>query len=141
MRPNVTQPRRLAVCTAIALALLAPLSASAQSQLDVSQAQAFMGNWVVAMDTDFGPFSFNVDIVDQGGKVAVNVGSPEMGGSQSVTNVTRNGEQLVMNWDLDAQGQVVDAMMTLEPNGANLDAEFDVAGGQFVAAGVGTRAN
>jgi hypothetical protein len=139
MRPNILAPRVLAVTAAAALALFAPAASSAQSTLDASQAQAFLGNWVVSMDTDFGPFSMDVAISDQAGKVAVQVGAPEIG-TQEVTNVAVAGEMLVLAWDADAQGQVVDILLSLTPAGENLTASFEAAGGQFFAEGVATRA-
>jgi hypothetical protein len=135
---NITA-RRLTMGLAMITALLSPLATSAQSQLDVGQAQAFMGNWVIAIESDFGPFTMNLELTDQGGKVAASIGSPELGGMQSITDISRDGEGLVLAWEMDAQGQIVDATMTLDPNGENLDASFEAAGGQFMADGVGTR--
>jgi hypothetical protein len=125
---------------ALILTLLSPLAASAQSQLDVAQAQAFMGKWVIAIESDFGPFSMNLEITNQDGKVAASIGAPEMGGMQSVTDISRDGEGLVMSWEMDAQGQFVPATMTLAPAGANFSATLDVADGQFMAEGVATKA-
>lgn len=139
MRPNITAPRLLAASVAVALALLSPAASSAQSQLDVSEAQAFLGNWTVSIDSDFGPIEMDLALADQGGKVAANVGSADLG-SVEVTNVTRDGEKLVLAWDAEAQGQVFDAMLSLVPDGENLNADFEAAGGQFFASGVATRA-
>jgi len=139
MRPNTLAPRLLAASVAVTLALLSPAASSAQSQLDASEAQAFLGNWTVDIDSDFGPFSMDLALADQGGKVAANIGSVDLG-SMEVTNVTRDGEQLVLAWDAEAQGQVFDAMLTLVPDGDNLTANFEAAGGQFFASGVATRA-
>lgn len=125
---------------ALALGAAAPAQAEAQSQLDVSQAQAFLGTWVVSMDTDFGPFSMDLDLQDEGGKVAASMGSPEMGGSQPITDVTRAEESLVLRFTADAQGQVVDIEVSLVPNGDDLDVYFDVGQGMFSAVGVATRA-
>jgi hypothetical protein len=138
MRPNILAPRLLAAAAAVALTLSSPAVSSAQSELDVSEAQAFLGAWVVSIDSDFGPFSMDLEIADQGGKVAANVGSPDLG-TQEVTNITRDGEQLVLAWDADAQGQVVDIMMSLQPDGEDLATTFEAAGGQFYAQGVATR--
>ena len=120
-------------------AALAPATAAAQSQLDVAQAQAFLGEWLVNMDTEFGPFSMNLDIIDQGGKVAATMGSPEMGGDQAITDITRSEESLVLRFMGNAQGQSFDVAIALVPNGENLDVYFEVGQGQFSAQGVGTR--
>jgi hypothetical protein len=129
-----------ALCAALLGAATGPAAASAQSQLDASQAQAFLGKWVVDMQTDFGPFQMNLDIADQSGKVAASMGSPEMGGSQPVTDITRSEESLVLKFTADAQGQMVDIEVSLVPNGSDLDVYFDVGQGQFSASGTATRA-
>jgi len=139
MRPIVLTPKVFAVTAAAALALFAPAASSAQSALDASEAQAFLGNWVVSMDTDFGPLAMDLAISDQGGKVAAQVTAAELG-TQEITNIARNGEMLVLSWDADAQGQIVDILMSLTPDGENLAASFEAAGGQFFAEGVATRA-
>ena len=124
----------------LALGAAIPAQAQAQSQLDVSQAQAFLGSWVVNMDTEFGPFTMDLDVEDQGGKVAASMGSPEMGGSQPITDVTRSEESLVLRFTADAQGQILDIEVSLVPNGEDLDVTFDVGQGMFSAVGVATRA-
>jgi len=120
-------------------AVLSPFAASAQSQLDVAEAQAFLGNWNLSLQTDFGPFDLELKIEDQGGKVAAMVGSEEAGGLQNVTNITRSGEKLVLTYEIDAQGQITDVVLTLEPDDDALSAEFDVAGGTFTASGRATK--
>lgn len=124
----------------LALGAALPAQAEAQSQLDVSEAQAFLGSWVVNMDSDFGPFTMDLDVEDQGGKVAASMGSPEMGGSQPITDVTRAEESLVLRFTADAQGQMIDIEVSLTPNGESLDVYFDVGQGQFAASGTATRA-
>jgi len=131
--------RRLAGLALVA-ALVAPQQAAAQSQLDVSQAQAFLGSWVINMDTDFGPMVISMTIDDRSGKVGASVGSPEMGGTLEVTDITREGENLVLKYDIDAQGQMIDVSMSLAPAGENLDTVIEAAGGQFMTTALATRA-
>jgi hypothetical protein len=140
MRNRIHGTRRLAIGLALAGALLAPLHAAAQSQLDVAQAQAFLGSWVINMETDFGPMVINMTIDDRSGKVGASVGSPEMGGTLEVTDITREGENLVLKYDIDAQGQMIDVSMSLAPAGENLDTVISAAGGQFTTTAVATRA-
>ena len=131
--------RRLAGLALVA-ALVAPHQAAAQSQLDVSQAQAFLGSWVISMDTDFGPMVINMTIDNRSGKVGASVGSPEMGGMLEVTDITRAGENLVLKYDIDAQGQMIDVSMSLTPAGENLSTVIEAAGGQFMTTATATRA-
>ena len=132
--------RRLAMGLALAGALVAPIQASAQSELDIAEAQAFLGSWVIAMETDFGPMVINMTIEDRSGKVGANVGSAEMGGMVDVTDITRSGESLVLRYDIDAQGQLVDVSMSLAPDGENLATVIEAAAGQFMTTAVATRA-
>ena len=130
----------LALGVSLLGAAVLPAQAAAQSQLDTTQAQAFMGKWLVDMQTDFGPFQMNLDLTDQGGKVAGSMGSPEMGGSQEVTDISKSEESLVLRFSADAQGQMIDIEVALVPNGEVLDVYFDVGQGQFSATGTATRA-
>jgi hypothetical protein len=127
-----------AVLAALSAGML-PAGATAQSQLDASQAQAFMGKWLISMQTDFGPFQMDLDVADQGGKVAATIGSPEMGGNQEVTEITRAGESLVLEFEANAQGQIFDVSVALVPNGENLVVLFEVGTGEFSASGLATR--
>lgn len=125
----------------VAMAMLVPLAVSAQSDLDASEAQQFIGSWTVAMTSDFGDFTMDLEIQEEGGKVAASIGAPDMGGPmESVSDVTRNGEDLVLAWEMDAQGQLVPASLTLTPDGDGLTTMFSVADGQFMAPGEATRA-
>lgn len=140
MNSTIRLPRRLAFGLAVLGALTAPIQASAQSQLDVAQAQAFLGSWVISMQTDFGPMVINMSIEDRSGKVAASVGSPEMGGTLEVTDITREGESLLLKYDIDAQGQLIDVSMSLAPEGESLNTVIEAAGGQFMTTAVATRA-
>lgn len=140
MRTTLLTVPRLAAAAALVAVALAPPVLSAQSTVDASEAQAFMGAWVISMETEFGPFSMNLDIEDQDGKVAASIGSPEMGPEmQSISDISKEGESLVMMLEVDAQGQFFDISITVEPDGDNLAAWIETAGGEFAAGGVGTR--
>jgi hypothetical protein len=127
------------VAAALVGVFFSPRVASAQSQLDASEAGAFLGTWMVSLDTDFGAFDMDLEIVDQDGKVAVSIGSPEQG-MADVTDVSRSGESLVLEYEVDAQGQMFPISVTLARDGEGLTASFDF-GGQFSAVGTGTRAD
>ncbi len=70
---STLQVRRLAMAIALLGVVFSPRAASAQSELDASEAQAFLGTWTVSMETDFGGFEVEMKIEDQGGKVAASV--------------------------------------------------------------------
>jgi hypothetical protein len=141
MRQTKFTPRTLGTALAVAMALLSPVAVSAQSDLDASQAADFLGAWNVAIESDMGAFTMELELEDQGGKVAASIGVPEMGGPmQEINDIVRSGEGLTLSWEMDAQGQYVDAMMILSRDGDNLSTLLSIADGQFTASGVGTRA-
>ncbi len=145
MKTTLLQVRRLAVAAALLGAVVAPRAASAQSQLDASEAAAFMGEWNISFQSDFGLIEFPLELTDQGGKVAAKVGLPDFDGSGpgapvDVTDLSRSGEGLVMNYEFEAQGNLVPVSLTLTPDGEGLAAVFDLGGGAFSLSGTGTKA-
>ncbi len=146
MKTTLLHVRRLAVAAALLGAIVSPRAVSAQSALDASEAGAFMGSWSVSLQSDFGPLEFPLELTDQGGKVAAMVGLPDptgAGGGEtvSVTDISRSGEGLVLNYEFDAQGQLVPVSLTLTPDGEDLAAVFDIGGGAFSAGGTAKRAS
>jgi hypothetical protein len=129
---------------ALAVALLvtaAPSAASAQSALNASDAQAFLGSWTLAMTSDMGNFNMGLSLTDMAGKVGAVLDFPDAGMNQEITDVTKSGESLVLAFVGDAQGQTFDAVITLEPTGPNaVDVYFDIAAGAFAMTGTGTKA-
>jgi len=144
MKSTLLHVRRLAVAVALLVAVVAPQAASAQSELDASEAGAFLGSWAVSLQSDFGPIEFPLELTDQGGKVAASVGAldPSGGGGgemTAVTDITKSGDGLVLRYDFDAQGQLVDVSLTLTPSGDDLTAVFEIGGGAFSAGGTAKR--
>ena len=58
---------------------------------------------------------------------------------QTVTDITISGETLVLNYETDAQGQLISVTVTLERDGENVSFQFDAAEGAFSVSGTGTR--
>jgi hypothetical protein len=141
---STLQARRLAMAIALLGVVFSPRAVSAQSKLDASEAQALLGAWTVSMETDFGGLEVEMKIEDQGGKVAASVGAPDPSTGTTITteitDIKRSGEDLVLAYELDAQGQLMPVSMTLTPDGESLIAVFDVGGGLFSASGSATRA-
>jgi hypothetical protein len=123
----------------MALAASLPETASAQSSLDAAEAQAFLGDWSLNMDSPQGAFVMSLMITDSSGKVAASVGADELGGMQPVTNITRSGENLVLRYEINVQGQSAPVALTLMPDGAALNADMDFADGMFVMSGRATK--
>jgi hypothetical protein len=141
MKTTTLYIRRFAVVAALLGAVFSPASASAQSMLDTSEATAFLGNWNIALEAEFGGFDVGLEIEDQGGKVSASVTSGE-GGTQSVTDITRSGENVVLSYEMDYQGQLLPVSVTLTPgpDGEGFTADFDF-GGQLSASGAATPAD
>jgi hypothetical protein len=133
---------KLTKLTLAALALVAALTAdlSAQSQLDASEASAYIGSWTLSFTSDMGPFSMTADIRDMGGKVAATLSQADMGMNQEITDISKSGESLALAFQGDFQGQAFAAVITLEPPAGNESSVyFDINDGQFGMAGTGTK--
>ena len=145
MKSTLLHVRRLAVAAGLLGAVVLPRAASAQSDLDASEAGAFLGSWAVSLQSDFGPIDFPLELTDQDGKVAASVGvlDPSGGGGEmtAVTDITKSGEGLVLAYEFDAEGQLVPVSLTLTPSGEGLTAVFEIADGAFSAGGSATRAD
>jgi hypothetical protein len=138
MRITLVHVQRIALVAALAAAAVSP--ASAQSQLDTAQARAFLGNWMLPLVTDMGNMNLQLNIVDQGGKVAATFGDPTAGVMSNITDITRQGEQLVMNLMVDAQGQSIDVALQITQDGDGLNVDVNAMGGAFTASARATRA-
>ena len=129
---------RMALAIGLLVTVLSPAAVSAQSDLDTSEAEAFIGDWNLPMDSEFGSFELLLEIHDQDGRVAANIGAPDFG-MQSVTDITKSGETLILNYATDAQGQLISVTVTLERDGENILFQLDAAEGAFSIGGTGTR--
>ena len=123
----------------LVLAATSPHGVFAQSALDTSEAQAFLGAWSVAMESPQGNFVMDLEIQDSEGKVAASITADDMGGMQDVTDISRSGNDLVLRYDFFAQGQTVPVAVILTPAGDALDAAMDFADGMFVMYGRATK--
>lgn len=132
-------PRVALAFVAVAL-LAAPRPGAAQSQLDTAEAEAFLGSWDLPLQTEYGAFDVDLVITDQSGKLSVVIGSSDLGGTQEVVDVSRSGDHLVLNYDVDAQGQMFPVTMTLSRDGDDLAYSIDAGGGAYSVTGKGTRA-
>jgi hypothetical protein len=114
--------------------VVTPLKLAAQSSLAVADASKFMGTWVVAMDTPQGAFSMNVSISNKAGKVAGEISSDVLP-TQEITDISKSGEDLVLKYASDFQGQSFNVKITMSVDGSKGKVIFDAADGQFVMEG------
>ena len=128
---------RLLGTVALAIALSAGVGAA---QLAPADAGAFMGSWALMLDTPQGSFEQEMVLKDEGGKVVAEMSSQMQPDVQKVTDVTKNGNDLVLKFAGNFQGNPFDAVITLTPDGTDkCKVAFDINGGQFTMNGTGTK--
>ncbi len=110
----------------------------AASDLDIAEASAFVGDWTLSMNSPDGGFDSSLSVKDVGGKVAAQIGN-DFQGTLTITRISKSGDKLVLTYDSDYEGQPYDVVLTLTPDGDNLDVTMDLAGGYFVMDGTGTK--
>jgi len=123
-----------------ALVLSAALPASAQSGLATAQATAFLGTWTITLESPQGPFEQTLELKDAGGKVAAQITSAIAPEPTAVTDITKDGEDLVLKFNGDFQGTAFTAKITMTMQGSDkAKATFDVMDGQFVMDGTAVK--
>jgi hypothetical protein len=124
---------------AFALVLL-PLAALAEAQLAPADAGAFMGSWTLSLESPQGAFEQSLVLKDEGGKVVGEMSSQMAPEVQKVTDVKKEGDNIVLKFAGNFQGNPFDAAITLVPDGANkCKVTFDINGGQFTMNGTGAK--
>ncbi len=99
-----------------------------------------MGSWTLTLDSPQGAFEQNMVLKDEGGKVVAEISSQMQPEVQKVTDVTKNGTDLVLKFAGNFQGNPFDATITLTPDGTDkAKVTFDINGGQFTMSGTGTK--
>src|SRR5258706_16410723 len=128
---------RLAIV--VALCALGGSALRAQTApLMTADAATFMGAWLITLDSPQGPFTMTMTLTDVDGKVACELTSDAMP-AQKVTDIWKSGNDLVLKYQGDFQGQAFSAKVTLTPVEDKLGINFDVMDGQFMMSGVGTK--
>jgi hypothetical protein len=125
---------------AVVVALFALMGSAvrAQAPLPTSEAAKFMGAWVITLESPQGPFSMTLTVSDNAGNAAAELTSDIMP-AQKVTDISKSGDDLVLKYQGDFQGQAFAAKITLTPADDKLGVNFDVMDGQFMMTGVGTK--
>ena len=131
--------RHPSLLAAFVLVAALPLSASAQSDVAASEAQEFLGAWAASFESPQGELVLDIVITDVSGRVAASVGAEAMGGMQDVTDISLSAGELVLRYEIDAQGQMAPVALTLAPEGEGLYAMMDFADGMFVMEGLATK--
>ena len=133
--------KRLSVTAVVVLGVMlmvSPVVTGQASSLDSSEASAFMGTWVLTMETPRGANEQTVVIRDEAGEVAATLGGGR-GGQIDISDIARDGESLVLAFEREFQGNAIDVVLTLSLDGEVINAIQDIAGGQFSMTGSGKR--
>jgi hypothetical protein len=128
---------RLVGTIALAIALSTGLGAA---QLTPADAGAFMGTWTLSLDSPQGTFEQTMVLKDEGGKAVAEMSSQMAPEVQKVTDVSKKGNDLVLKFAGNFQGNPFDAEITLVPDGTDkCKVTFDINGGQFTMSGTGVK--
>jgi hypothetical protein len=134
--------RQLILVLALALAyVVTPLESVAlrAQSLAAAEASAFLGAWALGLDTPQGAFTLNLTLKDEGGKVVGSLSADIMPAPQTVTDISKDGNNLVLKYTIDAQGQTVPAKIVLVPDGDKWKANFELLDGQIKMEGTATK--
>jgi hypothetical protein len=122
----------------IAVVLALSSSISYAQALTAADLGSFMGTWSLVVDSPQGPFEQELVFKEEAGKVMAEMNSQL--GNQKITDVSKDGGNVVLKFAGDFQGQPFDAAITLTPDGTDkCKVSFDVNGGQFSMSGSGTK--
>jgi len=122
---------------AVVLALSSQLGAQALTVADLGM---FTGEWTLTLDGPQGPMEMNVNVKDDGGKAIAELTSQIQPEPLKITDLTKDGENVVLKFAGNYQGNPFDAAVTLTPDGTDkCKVTFDVNGGQFTMNGTGTK--
>lgn len=129
---------RLIGTIALVLALASSIT-SAQS-LTVADLGSFAGEWTLTLDTPQGAFEQSLIFKDEDGKAIAEMSNQMQPETQKVTDISKNGTDIVLKFSGNFQGNPFDAAITLTPDGTDkCKVSFDVNGGQFTMSGTGTK--
>jgi hypothetical protein len=119
---------RVAVVVAVCALIGSALSAQAPAPLPTADAAKFMGAWLLSLESPQGAFSMTMTLSDKDGNVAGELTS-DMASPQKVTDISKAGNDLVLKYQGDFQGQAFSAKITLTPVEDKLGINFDIMDG------------
>ena len=130
---------RLIVVLVSVLAVGPSRESAAQSSVSAAEAAAFLGAWTLGIDTPQGAVALDLTLKDEGGKVVGALSAPILPAPQAITDISREGNNLILKYTMEAQGQTIPAKISLVPDGEKWKASFDLADGQMKLDGTATK--
>ena len=122
------------------LLLAGPAAAGQASMLDASEASAFMGTWVIAMENPRGGGTRDQTVVirDEGGKAAARIEGGR-GGALDITDIAKDGDSLMLSFERSRRGRAFPIVLPLPLDGEMINASQDIGGGRFTVRGAGKK--
>jgi hypothetical protein len=123
------------------LAVVLALSSNtvASQTLAIADLGSFAGEWTLTIDSPQGPFEQSLAFKDEGGKAIAELNN-DMLGMTKVTDISKDGGNLVLKYAGNFQGTAFDAAVTLTPDGTDkIKVTFDVNAGQLSMSGSGIK--
>jgi hypothetical protein len=140
---------RFGFFAALAVMVLAFGASPVEAQL-AEGSEKFVGKWTVALEAPSGGGFAGaargggggggggaagggrrgpmiVDITQDGDKLVAQM-TGGMGGDQTITNVRRSGENLILNYSISAAGQSIPVTLRFIPDGEQMKVDLDFAG-------------
>jgi hypothetical protein len=121
------------------VALVGIASANLAAQVTATDAQKFLGAWTLGMETPQGAMTMDLTLKAADAKVTGELTSQMAPAPQTITDITKAGESLVLKYMLDFQGMPIPAKITITPSGEKYTASFDFADGQFTVDGTAAK--
>ncbi|MBD94244.1 MAG: hypothetical protein CL482_08300 [Acidobacteria bacterium] len=130
--------RQIVMAAAVVLLAAGSVAAGQASSVDAGDASAFMGTWVLTMETPRGSNEQTVVVRDEDGKVAARLEGGR-GGAIDITDVAKDAESLVLTFARNVQGNDVSIVLTLSLDGDTMNATQDINDGMFSMTGSGKK--
>ena len=129
---------RLAIVLGLAAALLwtTGLAEQEASMLDVGDAEGYLGEWALTLETPRGTQEQNLVLTDVGGVAAELSGG--RGGTVTVTDIARSEDDLVLKFERNMRGNSMPVTMTLSLDGDTLKVSQEI-GDRFSMTGTGEK--
>ena len=140
---------RTAIVTTVLIAALAePLAvraggsgAAAQAPAQVTSAEAapFLGEWILALQGERGPGTFNLAVKVENDKVVADLVT-EATPAQRITSISKTAKSLLLSYSFPYDNMTVDATITLTPGtDGKVAAQIDFAGGAYTMTGTASK--
>ena len=132
---KTSRARMLGLVVVAGLAWVGSLVAQEEAS-SLNASEAFMGSWVLSMETPRGTNEQNLSITNVDGKVVAEL-SGGRGSSVTINDISKSDESLVLKFERSFRGNSRPVVLTLSLDGETLNVNQDM--GQFNMSGTGKR--